>query len=54
MPSRISRSVSAARSGGAIAGSLASSVIGSGAQNAADSPGGTMHARRAASTATAR
>ena len=37
MPSRISRSVSAARSGGEIAGSRASSVIGSGAQNSAES-----------------
>ena len=53
MPSRISRSVSAARSGGLMAGSRASSVIGSGAQNAADPPGGTMVARCAASTATA-
>ena len=38
MPRRISRSVSAARSGGEMAGSRASSVIGSGAQNSAEPP----------------
>ena len=53
MPNRISRSASAARSGGEIAGSRANSVIGNGAQNSADPPGATITPRCAASTATA-
>ena len=54
MPSRISRSVSATRSGGQIAGSRDRSVMGRPAQNAADPPVGTMDARCAARTATSR